>query len=55
MTIALDHFFILTEPGSPQADLVSGIGLKEGASNNHPGQGTANRRFFFSNSTLELL
>jgi hypothetical protein len=55
MTIALDHFFILTEPGSPQAVLVSGIGLKEGTSNNHPGQGTANRRFFFSNSTLELL
>ncbi len=23
--------------------------------NNHPGQGTANRRFFFFNSTLELL
>jgi hypothetical protein len=55
MTIALDHFFILTEPGSPQADHVSSIGLKEGSSNNHPGQGTANRRFFFSNSTLELL
>ena len=55
MTIELDHFFILTEPGSPQADLVSSIGLIEGTCNNHPGQGTANRRFFFSNSTLEFL
>jgi hypothetical protein len=55
MTIELDHFFILAEPGSPQADLVSSIGLIEGTRNNHPGQGTANRRFFFSNSTLEFL
>jgi hypothetical protein len=55
MTIELDHFFILTEPGSPQADLVSSIGLIEGTRNIHPGQGTANRRFFFSNSTLEFL
>lgn len=54
MTIELDHFFILTEPGSPQADLVSSIGLIEGGCNNHPGQGTANRRFFFSNTTLEF-
>lgn len=55
MKIALDHFFVLTEPGAHQADLVSNIGLVEGARNNHPGQGTANRRFFLSNSTLELL
>ncbi len=55
MTIELHHFFILTGPGAPQADLLSGIGLIEGTCNDHPGQGTANRRFFFSNSTLELL
>ena len=55
MNIALDHFFILTDPEAPQANLVSGIGLVEGSRNSHPGQGTANRRFFFSNSTLELL
>jgi hypothetical protein len=29
--------------------------LSEGTSNVHPGQGTANRRFFFSNTALELL
>jgi hypothetical protein len=55
MTIELDHFFILTEPGAPHADLLSGIGLTEGPHNDHPGQGTANRRFFFSNTALELL
>lgn len=55
MPVEIDHFFILTEPGSPQADLISAIGLVEGSQNVHPGQGTANRRFFLSNSTLELL
>ena len=50
----LDHFFILTEPGAPQAELLLEIGLVEGTPNDHPGQGTANRRFFFSNAMLEL-
>jgi len=31
------------------------MGLTEGTRNDHPGQGTANRRFFFSNTALELL
>ena len=35
--------------------VLSGVGLIEGTRNDHPGQGTANRRFFFSNTTLELL
>ncbi len=47
MTIELDHFFILTDPGAPQAELLTEIGLVEGTPNDHPGQGTANRRFFF--------
>lgn len=55
MTIKLDHFFVLTEPGAPQADLLSGMGWIEGTRNDHPGQGTANRRFFFPNAALELL
>jgi hypothetical protein len=54
MTIELDHFFILTGPGAPQAELLSEIGLIEGTPNDHPGQGTANRRFFFADSMLEL-
>jgi len=55
MAIELDHFFILTDPGAPQADLLSGTGLTEGPCNDHPGQGTANRRFFFANTGLELI
>lgn len=55
MTIRLHHFFVLTSPGAPQADSLSGLGLLEGPRNDHPGQGTANRRFFFSNVALELL
>ena len=55
MSLALDHFFILTDAYAPQADLVVALGLIEGSSNKHPGQGTANRRFYFQNTTLELL
>jgi hypothetical protein len=55
MALQHDHFFILTERGAPAADLLSEIGLIEGSANRHPGQGTANRRFFLANSTLELL
>jgi hypothetical protein len=51
----LDHFFILTDKFAPEATLLTDLGLIEGPSNNHPGQGTANRRFFFSNTALELL
>jgi len=31
------------------------LGLREGSSNTHPGQGTENRRFFFANFYLELM
>ena len=55
MSVSLDHFFIITSPGAPQAKLLSDIGLVEGSSNDHPGQGTANRRFFLANSTIELI
>ena len=55
MTIGLDHFFILTEPGAPQARLLSDLGLVEGTANSHQGQGTANRRFCFDDAMLELL
>jgi len=55
MTIEFDHFFILTDPGAPAAELLTEIGLLEGTRNDHPGQGTANRRFFFADTMLELL
>jgi len=50
----LDHVFILVSEGGPEADLLIEFGLLEGSSNVHPGQGTANRRFFFHNMMLEL-
>ncbi len=55
MSFELDHCFIWTEVGAPEADLLIEFGLTEGQSNMHPGQGTANRRFFFENVMLELL
>lgn len=55
MTIELDHFFIITNQGAPEADLMTALGLAEGPRNNHPGQGTANRRFFFSNAAIEFI
>jgi hypothetical protein len=53
--IELDHFFICASPGAPEADHLISLGLVEGAPNDHPGQGTANRRFFFTNTMLELV
>lgn len=52
----LDHVFILTQvAGAPAADKLVEFGLVEGLPNIHPGQGTANRRFFFQNVMLEIL
>lgn len=55
MTISLDHIFIITEPDAPVAKRLSTIGLREGNSNTHPGQGTSNRRFFVDGFKVELL
>ena len=55
MPSELDHLFICTSYGAPEADQLVRFGLTEGASNRHPGQGTACRRFFFHNAYLELL
>lgn len=55
MAIELDHAFIACRPGAPEADALIQCGLVEGSPNTHPGQGTANRRFFFENFKLELL
>lgn len=51
----LDHIFIRTTKGAPEGDLLLDFGLVEGTPNTHPGQGTANRRFFFHNMMIELL
>lgn len=55
MAIELDHLFICLSRGAPEAEYLRRYGLIEGAPNVHPGQGTANRRFFFENAMLELL
>jgi hypothetical protein len=51
----IDHAFICTLPDAPAARRLSAAGLLEGSAGSHPGQGTANRRFFFRNFMLELL
>lgn len=55
MQLELDHVFILVEPGASVADLLVTEGFQEGSGNRHPGQGTANRRFYFANGMVEFL
>ena len=55
MALAVDHVFIGCRSVDAGARALEAIGIKEGASNTHAGQGTANRRFFFENFMLELL
>jgi len=51
----LDHLFICVEPGAGEAEELKRFGITEGTANQHPGQGTANRRFFFQNAFIEFL
>jgi hypothetical protein len=51
----LDHLFVCTAEGAPEAEKLVQFGLHEGPPNHHPGQGTANRRFAFANAMIELL
>jgi len=53
--LELDHVFILVEPEAQVADRLLELGFQEGPSNTHPGQGTANRRFYFTNGMVEFL
>lgn len=55
MQVELDHVFVCVNRAAPEAEEVAGFGFSEGPANVHPGQGTANRRFFFRNAMLELL
>lgn len=55
MAFEFDHLFICTDINASNAEQLISLGLVEGSSNTHPGQGTANRRFFFKNAMLELL
>jgi hypothetical protein len=51
----LDHLFICVTEEAPEAESLIQFGLREGSPNQHPGQGTANRRFFFAHAMLELI
>jgi hypothetical protein len=51
----LDHVFVFARCDGPQAERLISLGFVEGSRNMHPGQGTANRRFFFKNAMLELI
>lgn len=55
MPMELDHLFVCTAPGAPEAERLVQFGLQEGPPNQHPGQGTACRRFAFANAMIELL
>jgi hypothetical protein len=55
MRLELGHLFVCTAPGAPEAEEFIRFGLREGPPNQHPGQGTANRRFAFANAMIELL
>lgn len=54
MQIELDHLFVCTGAGAPEAEKLVQFGLHEGPPNQHPGQGTACRRFSFVNAMIEL-
>jgi Glyoxalase-like domain len=55
MALEVDHAFITCARNAPEADALLRLGFVEGSRNTHPGQGTANRRFFFDNFMLEFL
>jgi Glyoxalase-like domain len=55
VTLCLDHIFVCTSVGAPEAQALLDAGFFEGSGNAHPGQGTSNRRFFFEHGFLELL
>jgi len=53
--VEVDHVFVNASVGAPEAQRLIDLGLVEGSSLRHPGQGTANRRFFFANAMFELI
>jgi len=55
MFFELDHLFVCTNLDAPEVTQLVSIGLTEGLSGVHQGQGTANRCFLFHNTYLELI
>lgn len=54
-TPSLDHVFLASSRGAPEVEPLLAAGFTEGEPNEHHGQGTACRRFFFENAYLEFL
>jgi len=46
----IDHFFIMSSVGAPEADRLVEFVFSEGKPSIHANQGTSNRRFFFQTS-----
>ena len=55
MNATIDHVFVCCAEDAPQAEALVRLGFDEGPPNRHPGQGTACRRFVFTNAYLELI
>lgn len=55
MPLKIDHVFIAGDVHARNANVLLRHGFCEGYGNKHPGQGTANRRFFFDDFMLEFL
>ncbi len=55
MPFELDHVFICVQSPRAHVQRLVDAGFCEGSGNVHPGQGTANARFFFDNAFVELL
>jgi hypothetical protein len=55
MPLEVDHAFIACAHQAQEGDALLRAGFVEGSRNTHPGQGTANRRFYFENFMLELM
>lgn len=53
--IAVHHVFVCVRSPRQHVDALVRAGLVEGSGNVHEGQGTANARFFFNDSFLEIL
>ena len=51
----IDHIFCFTDAPQAAAEELLAFGLTEGSNRVHPGQGTANRKFYFENFFLEIL
>lgn len=55
MPFELDHVFVCANVDAPESTQFVALGLTDGRSAVHPGQGTANRCFVFHNAYFELI